>query len=185
MAKSARPAKKTTAKKTVAKATGSNSGSVAERLARALSQKPAAPVEEPEPPRAAVGDKVTFPQSDTVYTISRVSPNGRQVDLRLEGTNIERFRVNLDDLAFLERSTPRAPARPAKPSIDIEEIREHLTTAHHSSMDHLAAEIAILKKYLKDKGVRASALKALDDLCDETQARWAEVVAEILDSLPG
>lgn len=174
MAKSKQPRRKSSVSDTDV------AGSLQESLFQAKSSRASQP-EEPPPP--SVGDKVTFSQSDTVYTISRVSPSGTQVDLRLEGTNIERFRVSVSDLDFLGRVTPRQPPKPAKPAIDIEAVREHLTTAQHSSMDQLSGDIAILKKYLKSKGVRASALDSLDGLCDETQARWAEVVAEILASL--
>jgi len=175
MAKSRQPRKK---------ASGSDAdiaGSLQESLFQQKTSK-AAPQDEPPPP--LVGDKVTFPQSDTIYTISRVSPNGRQVDLRLEGTNIERFRVSISDLDFVERRAPRQPPKPAKPTIDVKAVREHLTTAQHSSMDQLSGDIAILKKYLRSKGIRSSAIDELDDLCEATEKRWAAVVEEILGSLP-
>jgi hypothetical protein len=155
-------------------------GSLQESLFQAKSSRAS---QAQEPPLPSVGDKVTFSQSDTVYTISRVSPSGTQVDLRLEGTNIERFRVPVADLDFLERRTPRQPPKPTKPAIDIEAVREHLTTAQHSNMDQLSGDIAVLKKYLRSQGVRASAVDQLDDLCEATEKGWAEVVAEIMDSL--
>jgi hypothetical protein len=174
MAKSRQPRKK---------APGSEAdiaGSLQESLFQQKASK-AAPTEEPQP---VVGDKVTFPQSDTVYTISRVSPNGKQVDLRLEGTNIERFRVSISDLDFLERRAPRQPPKPAKPTIDIEAVREHLTSAQHSSMDQISGDIAVLKKYLSSKGVRTSAIDVLDELREATEKRWAAAVEDILGSLP-
>ena len=176
MAKSKQPRKKKSAEPTP---------SVEERLAQALSQRPhSASSREDKLPQVSVGDKVTFPQSDTVYTVSRVSPSGTQVDLHLEGTNIERFRVPIADLNFLNRPAPRPAAKPAKPAIDVEAVRERLTTAQHSSMDQLSGDIAVLKKYLRSKGVPAVAINPLDDLCEETEKRWAEVVEEIIDSLP-
>jgi hypothetical protein len=39
-----------------------------------------------------VGDRITI-CTETVYSITRVSPDGRDVDLQPPGTNIERFRV--------------------------------------------------------------------------------------------
>ncbi len=156
-------------------------GSLQESLFQSKSSRTSQP-DEPAPP--SVGDRVTFYQSDTVYTVSRVSPSGTQVDLRLEGTNIERFRVPIADLDFLDRRTPRQPPKPAKPAIDIEAVRERLTTAQHSNMDQLSGDIAILKKYLRSKGIPTVAILKLDDLCEETERRWAEVVAEIMDSLP-
>jgi hypothetical protein len=146
-------------------------------------RKPAKPAPQEEQP-PLVGDKVTFSQSDTVYTISRVSPSGTQVDLRLEGTNIERFRVSVKDLDFVDRRTPRQPPpKPAKPAIDVEAVSERLTAAHHGSMEQLSGDIAILKKYLRSQGVRASVIDELDDLCETTEKRWAAAVEEILDSL--
>jgi hypothetical protein len=174
---------KQAAKKKSTKPTSSPSASIEERLARSLARKPQKPAPEDDQPQVSVGDKVTFPQSDTIYTITRVSPSGKQVDLTLPGTNIERFRVNIDDLDFLTRSTPRRPPKPVKPAIDIEAVREHLDTAQHSSMDQLSGDIATLKKYLRSKGVRASAIDELDSLCEATEKRWAAVVEEILGSL--
>jgi hypothetical protein len=173
MPKSTQPAKKKSAQPT---------SSIEERLARSLAKKPEPPEPEPDQPQVSVGDKVTFPQSDTVYTVTRVSPSGKQVDLNLAGTSIERFRVNIDDLDFLTRPTPRRPPKPAKPAFDIEAIREHLVSAQHSSMDQLSGEIAVLKKYLRSKGVRASAIEELDSLCEATEKRWAAVVEEILST---
>jgi len=177
MAKSAQPAKKKSAKPTT-----SPTPSIEERLARSLAQKPQKHAEE-EQPEVNVGDKVTFPQSDTVYTVTRVSPSGKQVDLVLGGTNIERFRVNVDDLDLLTRPAPRHPPKPAKPAIDIEAVREHLETAQHASIDQLSGEIAVLKKYLRSKGLRASAIDELDSLCEATEKRWAAAIEEILSSL--
>jgi hypothetical protein len=154
-------------------------GSLQESLFQAKSR--AAQPETPPPP--TVGDKVTFSQSDTVYTVSRVSPSGTQVDLRLEGTNIERFRVPVADLDFLDRPMRRQPPKPTKPVIDVEAVREQLTTVQHSSMDQLSGDIAVLKKHLRSEGVSVRAVEELDDLCEATEKRWAAAVEEILDSL--
>jgi len=158
---------------------------VEQRLAKALSKKSADETGNlfDQPPQASVGDRVTLGKSDTVYTISRVSPSGTQVDLYLAGTNIERFRVPVSDLNFVERPTPRQPPKPAKPAIDVDEVHEHLLSAQHSSMDQLSGDIAILKKYLKSKGIRATAIEELDSLCEATEKRWAEAVEAILDSI--
>lgn len=85
----------------------------------------------PEPPPAPrVGDRVMLGSSDTVYIVARASSDGKDVDLNLPGTNIERFRVPSGDLKFVELSA-RAPSKPARPSINVEEIRERLDTARH------------------------------------------------------
>jgi hypothetical protein len=42
---------------------------------------------------------------------------------------------------------------------------EHVAVVQHSVLDHLSGELAILKKYLKTKHVRADAGEELDTLC--------------------
>lgn len=176
MAKSGPPSKKKPSRSTE---------DVEQRLARALSKKSADNTGNlfDQPPQAGVGDRVTIGNSNTVYTVSRVSHSGTQVDLYLAGTNIERFRVPVSDLNFVERPTPRQPPKPAKPAIDVDEVHEHLLAAQHSSMDQLSGDIAILKKYLKSKGIRSTAIDELDSLCEATEKRWAEAVEAVLDSI--
>jgi hypothetical protein len=116
--------------------------------------------------------------SSSIYVVTRASTDGKDVDLNLEGTSMERFRVPVGDLKFVDLA-PRPPAKPAKPSINVEEVRERLTTAQHSSMDQLSGDIAVLKKYLKSKGVHAKAAEELDRLCKDTEERWRTAVAKI------
>jgi hypothetical protein len=112
---------------------------------------------EPElAPTPHVGDRVSLGSSDTVYVVTRASANGKDVDLNLFGTNIERFRVPTGELKFVDLA-PRAPAKPATPSVNVDEVREHLVTVQQSSMEQLGGDIAILKKYLKSKGVPSDA----------------------------
>jgi hypothetical protein len=64
--------------------------------------------------------------------LHRVSENN--VDLQLPGTNIERFRVPVDDLRYVD--APREASRlstPAKPAINLEEVRERITSAQQNS----------------------------------------------------
>ena len=128
------------------------------------------------PPAPQVGDRVSLGASDTVYIITRASTNGKDVDLNLPGTNIERFRIPTEDLKFVDLA-PRPPAKPAKLSINVDEVRERLATAQHASMDQLSGDIAILKKYLKSKGIDAA--DELDLLCETTDKRWADTVEAI------
>jgi hypothetical protein len=132
----------------------------------------------PEPPTPQSGDRVRLGTSDTVYVVTRASANGKDVDLSLPGTNIERFRVPTEDLKFVDLA-PRAPAKPAKPSINVEEVREHLVTVQQSSMDQLNGDIAILKKYLRYKGVSTEALAELDSLCKATEYGWEAAILAI------
>jgi hypothetical protein len=45
-----------------------------------------------------VGARVNLIGSDSVWEVTRVSYDGRQVDLCLRGTNLERFRVPVSEL---------------------------------------------------------------------------------------
>jgi hypothetical protein len=134
------------------------------------------------PPELRIGDRVTIGSSDTVYVVTRASSNGKDVDLNLPGTNIERFRVPVDDLTFVDLA-PRPPAKPTKPTINVDEVRERLATAQHASMDQLSGDIAILKKYLKSKGIDAA--DELDRLCKDTEESWRAAVAKIEELLEG
>ncbi len=82
-------------------------------------------------------------------------------------------------VAFVERQ-PRKPKEPERPKIDVEEVREHIDAVHHSIIEHLNGEIAILKKYLKSKGVLLSAAGSLDEFRETTEAEWKNAV-EVID----
>lgn len=133
-----------------------------------------APVPEP-PPVPRSGDRVTFGTSDSVYIVTRVSADGKDVDINLPGTSLERFRVPVEDLTFVDLAL-RPPSKPAKPSINTEEVRERLATVQYTSMDQLSGDVAVLKKYLKSKGAPAEAADELDRLCKES---WRTAVAKI------
>jgi Tfp pilus assembly protein PilO len=45
-------------------------------------------------------------------------------------------------------------------------------TAQQSSVDQFSGDIAILKKYLKSKGIEAAVLEELDSLCEDMEKRW-------------
>ena len=79
----------------------------------ALAQKP-----EPEHHEhydgPAVGDQVTVGSGTSVYTVLSVSQNGKEVNLHIPGTNLERFRVPVRDLTIAGQ-TPRKPKEPPKP----------------------------------------------------------------------
>jgi hypothetical protein len=149
---------------------------IAKELAEALSEKPSKPARPADTPTPQVGDKVVLTDSKVgmVYEVSYVSSDGREVNLHLPGTNLERFRINPDDLTFVER---QAPAKvPAKPAFDAEEIRERIASVQQICMDHLIGEIAILKKYLKSKRVPPAATEELDALCKSTEGCWETTV---------
>jgi hypothetical protein len=77
----------------------------------------------------------------------------------------------------------RAISKPNKPEVNLEEIREHIATAQHSSINQFSGDIAILKKYLKGKGIEAAVLKELDSLCEDLEESWksaAEAISKML-----
>ena len=132
-----------------------------------------------------VGDRVTL-GTETIYTVTRASQDGSDVDLQTPGTNLYRYRVPIGDLKPVDpvRQTSSAPSKSAKPSINIEEVRERIATAQQSSIDQFSGDIAILKKYLKSKDINQDALDELDSLCEDMEKRWsaaAEVIKEMLE----
>jgi len=157
-----------------------DSTDISAKLAEALAQK-SKPEEKLKPHDVPeVGDKVTIGSSDTIYAIIKVSHDGRKVDLNLPGTMFERYRVSVDDLNFIERS-PRKPKEPPKPRVNLEEVREHITSVHHSMIEHMTGEVAALKKYLQKKGVSAG--EALDKFSETTEEQWKVAVKAIEKTL--
>jgi hypothetical protein len=173
--KTKQPSKKAPAKPTV---------SVEEQLAEALAEKPGKTTTTHSAGRVpTVGERVSIGSSATVFSITRVSD--KDVDLQLPGTNIERFRVPVDDLRYIEEPKAVSESRnPAKPPINLEEIRERIATAQQSSVDQFSGDIAILKKYLKSKGIDQDALDELDRLCKDMEKRWnaaEETISGVLE----
>ncbi|HTF66739.1 MAG TPA: hypothetical protein VK638_29050 [Edaphobacter sp.] len=156
---------------------------ISKSLFDALAQKP-----EPESRQhhdgPVVGDMVTVGSGTSVYTVLSVSQNGREVNLHIPGTNLERFRVPVRDLTIAGQA-PRKPKEPEKPQIDKEDVREHLVSTQHSSMHHFEGDIALLKKYLKSKGLPSSTADELDELRTDIEDRWGSAIESIMDKLGG
>jgi hypothetical protein len=156
---------------------------VDEQLAEALTEKPNETTAEHTNARLpSLGERVSIGSSGTVFSITRVSD--KDVDLQLPGTNIERFRVPVADLRYLD--APKEPSRsskPAKPAVNLEEVREQIATAQQSSIDQFSGDIAVLKKYLKSKGIDQAAVDELDDLCVDMEKKWHATVETIQDLL--
>ena len=127
-----------------------------------------------------VGDRVTL-GTETIYTVTRASQNGSDVDLQTPGTNLYRYRVPIGDLKPVDpvRERSRQASRPTRKPVDVEAVREHLANAQHSSIDQFSGDIAILKKYLTSKGVDRDALKELESLCEDVEKRWNTAVETI------
>lgn len=152
---------------------------ISQQLAEALAQKPQRESHEThEAP--IVGDTVRIGSSDTEYRVSYVSPNGREVNLELPGTNLERYRVSVDDLNISGRAARKAKEAP-KPSIDAEAVRERIEEAGHSIIEHLNEEVSALKKFLRSKGVSAG--EALDEFTEATEASWKATIDVIQATL--
>jgi hypothetical protein len=88
--------------------------------------------------RASIGS------SGTVVSITRVSET--DVDLLLLGTNIERLRVPVDDLQYLDAlKEPDRSDKPAKHVINLKEVRErirHRTTKQHRPMQMATSQFS-------------------------------------------
>lgn len=91
-----------------------------------------------------VGDRVTRGDSDTVYLITRVNPEGTEVRLLLEGTNLEHFHGPASTLKYVE-TVSRAASKPSRSTANIGEVMERVHAVQHSAIDHLSGELAILK----------------------------------------
>jgi hypothetical protein len=152
---------------------------ISKRLAESLGAKP-----EPEHHTTHgtpdIGDRVTVGTSESVWTVSSVSYSGREVNLHIPGTNLERYRVQVDDLNFVDRTEPK-PKEPPKPQIDVEAVRARIEEAQHTILDHLQGEIAALKKFLSSKGVPTS--EELDSFAEATETSWKHVVEAVEEKL--
>jgi hypothetical protein len=129
-----------------------------------------------------VGDTVCIGSGEAEYRVSYVSPAGRDVNLDIPGTNLERFRVPIEDLTVTDQ-VPLKPKVPAKPEIDKEDVHEHLVSAQHRSMHHFEGDIAVLKRYFKSKGVPSDSVNELDDLRMDIEDRWSGAIESIMDRL--
>nr|AOS95176.1 hypothetical protein [uncultured bacterium] len=145
-------------------------------------------VVKPEPNKSAetertptVGERVTVDSGKTIWTILGVSYSGKEVSLYIPGTNLERFRVQISDLTFVDSPAPVKPKAPPKPKYDAAEVRERIESIHQSAIEHLSGEIAVLKKYLNSKGVSLDAIQELDNFVMDVQDRWG-VAAEAIDA---
>ena len=82
----------------------------------AKSQKKAAAAE--APPEPQVGDKVKPGRSVLTYEISNVHYGGKEVDLQVPGTNMQRFREPSTTSPSLNEShRPRPPTHSQTPSL--------------------------------------------------------------------
>src|SRR4051812_26361495 len=90
--------------------------------------------DEDRPP--TVGETVRLKTSNTVYEVTSVSPHGSSVNLALPGTNLERFRIPVTDLSFVQRKEVKAlPPTPKERHINTDGIHGRLILAQHGELE--------------------------------------------------
>jgi hypothetical protein len=134
------------------------------------------------PPIPQVGDKVKPYSSEMVYEISKIHYGGNEVDLHVPGTNLQRFRVPVDNITFVERKPPARTSNPfttPAPVFDTDEILERIATVQEESLKRLDDDIDILKTYLKTQGAPKAAIEALEGLTVEQHVSWKKAVDRV------
>src|SRR4030088_1403589 len=130
--------------------------------------KPRKQTAAPDPPQ--VGDKVRPGRSEMVYEISHVSKEGDEVNLHVPGTKLQRFRVPVSDLTFVERKAPARTSNPftnPEPTLDIAEVLEKFATVQRENLQRLDDDIEILTKYLKAEDAPKAAISILEGMSNE------------------
>jgi hypothetical protein len=146
----------------------------------AKSQKKAAASE--VPPEPQVGDKVKPGRSVLTYEISNVHYGGKEVDLQVPGTNMQRFRERVDNLTFVERKPPARTSNPftsPEPMPNAGEVLERIATVKDENLKRLNDDIDILKAYLKTQHAPKAAIEALEGLTVEQHVSWKKSVERI------
>jgi hypothetical protein len=80
--------------------------------------------------------------SEMVYEISKVHRGGNEVDLQVPGTNLQRFRVPVENITFVERKPPARTSNPfttPEPVFDTDEILERIATVKEENLKRLDA----------------------------------------------
>jgi hypothetical protein len=117
-----------------------------------------------------------------VYEISKVHYGGDEVDLHVPGTNLQRFRVPVENITFIERKAPARTSNPfttTEPVFDTDEILERIATVQEENLKRLDDDVDILKAYLKTQHAPNTAIEALEDLTVEQHVSWKKAVDRI------
>jgi hypothetical protein len=131
------------------------------------------------PPTPQLGDKVKPGRSVLTYEISNVHYGGKEVDLHVPGTNMQRFRERVDNLTFVERKPPARTSNPftnPESLIDAGEVMERISTVKDENLKRLDDDIDILKAYLKTQHAPKAAIEALEGLTVEQHVSWKTMV---------
>jgi hypothetical protein len=141
----------------------------------------------PEPPTMPrIGDKVTIPPSESVRVITSVGKDGTEVNVESPGTNLEWFRVKVEDLNFVERRVPAKTSNPfttPEPTFDFAEILAKVESVRDENLKRSDDDIDILKAYLKTQAVPRGAIIALETLAVEQHKSWKAAMKRIEESL--
>jgi hypothetical protein len=116
------------------------------------------------------------------YEISHVSKEGDEVNLHVPGTNLQRFRVPVSDLTFVERKPPARTSNPfttPEPTLDTAEVLEKIATVQRENLQRLEDDIAILTKYLKAEGAPKAAISILEGMSNEQRESWKTAVGRV------
>jgi hypothetical protein len=136
------------------------------------------------PPAPQVGDKVIPERSESTYIVTRVSPDGSELDLSLPGTNIERFRVKTATLKFVDRvPQPTRPAAEGHPTLNAGEVTERIANVQRENLQRLDDDLDILTKYLKTEGAPKAAISILEGMSNEQHESWKTAVERIEELL--
>jgi hypothetical protein len=137
-------------------------------------------------PQPQVGDKVKPGRSVLTYEISNVHYGGKEVDLHVPGTNMQRFRERVDNLTFVERKPPVRTSNPftdPESLIDAGEVLERVAEVKDENLKRLDDDIDILKAYLKTQHAPKAAIEALESLTVELHISWKKAVKKIEELL--
>jgi uncharacterized protein YihD (DUF1040 family) len=121
-----------------------------------------------------------------VYEIFHVSKEGDEVNLHVPGTNLQRFRVQVSDLTFVERKPPARTSTPfttAESTLDTAEVLEKIAAVQRENLRRLDDDIEILTKYLKNEGVPKAAISILEGMSKEQHDSWKTAVERIEELL--
>jgi hypothetical protein len=145
--------------------------------------KPRQKADAPEAPLAPqVGDKVKPGRSVLTYEISNVHYGGKEVDLQVPGTNMQRFRERVDNLTFVERKPPARTSNPftnPEPALDVDEIMQRIATVKEQNLKRLDDDIDILKAYLKTQHAPRATIETLEGLTVEQHVSWKKAADRI------
>jgi hypothetical protein len=129
-----------------------------------------------------VGDKVIPERSESTWVITHVSADGQEVNINLQGTNLERFRVRPETLKFVDRKSPARTSNPftrAEPVLDAAQVLERVRIVQSKNIQRLDDDIAILTKYLKSEGASKSVLETLETLSNEQRTSWQAAIERL------